>query len=221
VNNILIVESDNDKYFVEALSNYLSLFTIEIDVPICNIADYECLNGLGQLEQKLIQVSTRIKKDNIEKIGIILDADKVGIEKRIELINDKLKNICEDVQLDKINDFKYSNELQVNIGCYIMNVDGKGELETVMKIVKLKDSTYADCLDSWKQCLEEKGKAISQKDFDKFWVSNYLRFDTCTKKEQKQANKNCRNEVAIKKDIWDFENPILDDLKDFLTKLNT
>ena len=45
-------------------------------------------------------------------------------------------------------------------------------------------------------------------------------FDTCTKKEQKQADKNCKNEVAIKKDIWDFENSILDDLKEFLKLLS-
>ena len=68
--------------------------------------------------------------------------------------------------------------------------------------------------------MNSKGKEINDKDFDKFWVSNYLRFDTCTKNEQKQADKNCKNEVAIKKDIWDFYNPILNDLKEFLRLLS-
>lgn len=57
---------------------------------------------------------------------------------------------------------------------------------------------------------------IKDKDFDKFWVNNYIRFDTCSKKEQKQAEKNCTLEKSFEKDVWDFDNKILDDLKNFL-----
>ena len=125
------------------------------------------------------------------------------------------------LKITKINEFiKIESLDEVEIGCYITNVDGNGELETVLKAIKSQDSTYADCLEAWKICLTSKDKTITDKDFDKFWVSNYLRFDTCTKKEQKQADKNCKNEVAIKKDIWDFENLILNDLKNFLKILN-
>jgi hypothetical protein len=222
MNSVIIVESYNDKFFIEKLRDILKLENIELKEPICNITDYECLGGLS--ETKLIQTLREVKFDQYQKIGIIIDADSEGIENRIALINKCikiLKDIPADFEITQINEFKRIESLDIEIGCYIMNVTGNGELETVLKAIKSQDSAYADCLEAWKACLITKGKPeISQKDFDKFWVSNYLRFDTCSKKEQKQANKNCKNEVAIKKDIWDFENPILNDLKEFLKILS-
>ena len=219
--SLIIVESHNDKYFIEKLRDILRLENIELKEPVCKMADYECLNGLS--EKKLQLTLNDIKFDEYQKIGIIIDADNEGIQKRIDLINScirTLEEVPEDFQITKINEFIRVKNLDIEIGCYITNKDGFGELETVLKAIKKEDSTYADCLDSWKTCLNSKGKEINDKDFDKFWVSNYLRFDTCTKKEQKQADKNCKNEVAIKKDIWDFENLILNDLKNFLKILN-
>ena len=222
MNSLVIVESDNDKFFIEKLRDELGLTNIKIDEPICNIHDYECLNGLS--ETKLKQILKEIKFDHYQKIGIIIDADNEGIEKRIDLINScirTLEDVSSDFTITKINEFIKIESLDgVEIGCYITNVDGNGELETVLKAIKSQDSTYADCLEAWKTCLTSKGKTTTDKDFDKFWVNNYLRFDTCTKQEQKQADKNCKNEVAIKKDIWDFKNPILYDLKEFIKKLN-
>ena len=148
MNNILIVESDNDKYFIESLINYLNL-TITVDRPICN--EYECLGGLGNLEEKLISVSKKIKKNSIEKIGIIIDVDNEGIENRIALINKCLRgleDVPNDFTITKINEFIKIESLDIEIGCYIMNVSGSGELETVLKAIKSKDSTYADCLES-------------------------------------------------------------------------
>ena len=219
--SLIIVESHNDKYFIEKLRDILDLENIELKEPVCKMADYKCLNGLS--EKKLQLTLNDIKFDEYQKIGIIIDADNEGIQKRIDLINScirTLEEVPEDFQITKINEFIRVKNLDIEIGCYITNKDGFGELETVLKAIKKEDSTYADCLDSWKTCLNSKGKEINDKDFDKFWVSNYLRFDTCTKKEQKQADKNCKNEVAIKKDIWDFYNPILNDLKEFLRLLS-
>ena len=66
----------------------------------------------------------------------------------------------------------------------------------------------------------EEGKEIKQKDFDKFWINNYLRYDTCLKQDQKQAEKKCSMHgfeyvMEHKKDIWDWAHPALDDLKEF------
>lgn len=219
--SLIIVESHNDKYFIEKLRDILGLENIELKEPVCKMADYECLNGLS--EKNLQLTLNDIKFDEYQKIGIIIDADNEGIQKRIDLINNCIRTLEEvpvDFQITKINEFIRVENLDIEIGCYITNKDGFGELETVLKAIKKEDSTYADCLDSWKTCLISKGKEIKDKDFDKFWVSNYLRFDTCTKKEQKQADKNCKNEVAIKKDIWDFENLILNELKEFIQMLN-
>ena len=125
------------------------------------------------------------------------------------------------LKITKINEFiKIESLDEVEIGCYITNVDGNGELETVLKAIKSQDSTYADCLEAWKTCLTSKGKTITDKDFDKFWVNNYLRFDTCSASEKSQVAIKCNYESGMKKDIWDFENPILKDLKEFLNLIN-
>lgn len=214
--NILIVESANDKYFIEALISYMKIVNIEVDMPICKIDDYECLGGYTNLEKRLNELKIEIDKGEIEKVGIILDADEAGIEKRVEFINEKLKTICSDISLNSINRFERSEELSIEIACYITNIDGKGELETLMKTIKSKDSTFADCLEEWKKCLTEKGEKISEKDFDKFWINNYFKFDTCTKDEKKQAGTKCNNDIAIKKDIWNFEHDAVEELKTFL-----
>lgn len=219
--SLIIVESHNDKYFIEKLRDELGLKNIELKEPICNITDYECLNGLS--EKKLQQTLKEIKFDEYQKIGIIIDADNEGIEKRIDLINScirALENVSSDFKITKINEFIKIESLDIEIGCYITNVSGNGELETVLKAIKSQDSTYADCLEAWKTCLTSKGKTITDKDFDKFWVNNYLRFDTCSASEKSQASRKCNFETGIKKNIWDFENPILKDLKEFLNLIN-
>ena len=63
---------------------------------------------------------------------------------------------------------------------------------------------------------EEKEKEVSDTIFTKFWVNNYLRFDTCDKEEQKKSSKKCNFEKALEKDFWDFEHKSLDSIKDFL-----
>jgi len=232
VNNLIIVESENDKYFIESFIEYLNLKNIEVDNPICNVLEFNCLGGLNNLKNKLRD----IRFDDYDKIGIILDADDVGIEGRIDFINQALKEVCSDVNLTEINKFEYSKELDVEIACYITNVNGKGELETLLRKVKSKESVYADCLESWKECLEKNGKPLNQKEFDKIWVSYYLKFDTCIGRDKKQKFKKCANELkqnpknqyeietnlqsneyTIKKDIWDFEHNCLSDLKKFLS----
>lgn len=223
MNSLIIVESDNDKFFIEKLRDELGLKNIELKEPICNITDYECLGGLS--ETKLTQTLKEIKFDQYQKIGIIIDADNEGIENRIALINKCLRgleDVPNDFAITKINEFIKIENLEVEIGYYITNKDGFGELETVLKTIASEDTTHADCLEAWKECLKvKKGIDISQKDFDKFWVSNYLRFDTCLPNEKSQAGRKCNYEAGIKKDIWDFENSILDDLKEFLKVLSS
>lgn len=221
VSNLIIVESHNDKFFLEKLRDELGLNDIEVEEPICNLTDFECLDGLS--ENKLKLTLDNIKFDRYQKIGIIIDADDKGIENRIDLINTCIRSLEDapnDFELKKINEFIKIENLDIEIGCYIMNVSGNGELETVLKVIKSKDSTYADCLDAWKDCLSSKGKNIKDKDFDKFWINNYLRFDTCASSDKGQADRKCKGELAIKKDIWNFENSILDELKTFLRLLS-
>ncbi|MEI6065678.1 MAG: DUF3226 domain-containing protein, partial [Pseudanabaena sp. ELA748] len=110
-------------------------------------------------------------------------------------------------------------DLNVQLACYFTNIDGQGELETVLKIIKQKESIHADCLESWKNCLVSNGKTIKDKDFDKFWVNIYVRFDTCSNKDKKQAGSKCTFEYAMKNkaEIWDLEHPALESLNQFLS----
>ena len=145
-----------------------------------------------------------------------MDADLEGIAKRIELINEALKIRDKDLNLTRCSHFTKSESLAVEVACYITNVEGYGELETVIKTIKSKDSPFADCLYEWKKCLEERSQTIKEKDFDKFWVNTYQRFDCCSKKAQKQASRKRNYEASMKKDIGNFEHSVLNGLKAFL-----
>ena len=51
VSNILIVESENDKFFVEALIAHIDI-NIEVGNPICTIDEYNCMGGRGKLKKQ-------------------------------------------------------------------------------------------------------------------------------------------------------------------------
>ena len=141
VSNILIVESENDKFFIEALLTHINL-DVKVGNPLCTVDKYECMGGMGKLKYKLEEIKSRLLKgDDISKIGIIFDADKVGVNERIKEIN-------------KIKDSVFKND-EINLKIFIMNINGNGELEILLKEIKSKDSFTADCLESWQECLKE------------------------------------------------------------------
>ena len=188
--NKLIVESHNDKIFIETLKSILNIDNLEISQPLCSIDEFICLDGLGNLEKKLKD----IKLDELDKLGILIDADEVGIEKRISEINKILKKLDIDIVFENINEFQKDSKNDIEIACHILNIDDKGSLDNVLKTIAKEKSDYADCLKAWKKCLEDKGERVSDTIFTKFWVNNYLRFDTCDKEEQKKSSKKCNLE---------------------------
>lgn len=226
VSNLLIVESKNDKIFIEAIIRELN-YDIEIDEPICKIDDYKCLEGLSEktLVNALNSLAADIQKKDVQKIGIVIDMDKFSEEERLAFIDKCIKqvfqteatisNICEFIEI------LTPNQEKLQLACYFTNVDGKGELETVLRNIKTEDSTYADCLENWRECLNQQGKLIKDKDYDKFWVNLYIRYDTCSRSERTQAERKCSMKnfeyvMENKKGIWDFNHPILANLKAFL-----
>ncbi|MDB9494404.1 hypothetical protein PN441_12775 [Spirulina major CS-329] len=227
--NILIVESKNDQYFLQYLIEYLN-YKIDVEAPICiGDDDYECLNGLS--EQKLIQtlkdLAASLQKRDIQKIGIIIDQDNYSEQERIEFVNrcleavftpsQRLTQSCELVEMG-INE-----KITFELGCYFTNVNQYGELETLLKTIKAQPSPHADCLESWRDCVGQAGQAIAAKEFDKFWWSIYLRYDTCSKKERKQAERKCSMKnfdtvLSIKgSQILNLEHEILAKLRSFLS----
>ncbi len=239
MSNLLIVESKNDELFIRAVIEHLNLPYIQVDKhPICHINGFECMEGLNskKLEERLTALKNQLHKKEVEAIGIILDHDGKR-EERINLINEAVnsifetdENILETGKFISVNAKVGNDNFSLKIACYLMNVNENGELETVLKFIKSKDSPYADCLDNWRNCVEnrlnastseEKQKILSDKEFDKFWLNNYIRFDTCSNREKKQAARKCSIRqfeyiLENKKDIFDFDNPILNDFKKFL-----
>jgi len=223
VSNIVIVESKNDRIFMQAMVEKLNC-DIQVEKPIY-IEDYEPLEGLSETEliKALKNLIRKIDKKDIEKIGIIIDIDNCSEQERLKFVDRCIKQVFEAESLSSTKQFIdicTDNGTNAELACYFTNGGGKGELETLLKAIKARESPYADCLNSWKSCLEKQGKRIKQKDFDKFWISNYIRYDTCSKQDQKQAGKKCSMSgfdyvMEQKKDIWDWDNPALDDLKEF------
>ena len=208
MSNILIVESENDKFFIEAVIKEMNI-NIEIGEPVCSIDEYECLGGMSKLEERLRGLTHKIIKGTIDRVGIIFDADKVGVDKRTIQIQEKVYLVMKDIEIEnRIAVFYY----------YIQNKDGNGELETILKEIKSEESIIADCLNSWQECLPT-DKKLNQKEFDKFWIQIYQRYDCCSKKESKQAGEKCNNEASFRKNIYNLDSSILDDLKEFLIKL--
>jgi len=225
VSNIVIVESKNDAIFMQAMVDQINC-NIQVEQPIY-IDDYESLEGLS--ETKLIttlkDLEADLQKRDIEKIGIIIDIDNYSEPERLEWVNKCIQQVFKSESLSSTKQFIdicTDNGTNAKLACYFTNFEGKGELETLLKAIKARESPHADCLNSWKTCIESQGQQINQKGFDKFWVSIYLRYDTCSDNEQQQAGRKCTMSgfdyvMERKKDIWDWNNPALDDLKEFFT----
>lgn len=226
--NLLIVESKNDQQFLQFLINHLNC-DIEVDAPICiNEDDYECLDGLSerQLITTLRDLDENLQKRDIEKIGIILDQDDYSQQERLNFVNRCLAQVFHlQGQLTGVNQWiavESSQGIPLRLACYFTNVEGQGELETVLKKIKSQDSPYADCLERWRDCLSGAEKQISDKDFDKFWWNQYIRYDTCSPKEQRQAGRKCSmrhfDDVLKHKGskILNLNHQALQSLKDFL-----
>jgi hypothetical protein len=219
--NILIVESNNDKYFFQSVINHLNC-DIEIASPIFLDEDYRAMDGCDpkKLTNALKDLKADIQKEDIERVGIIIDLDLNSEIERIEFINNCIIQVFPAAKLlDRINQFIDLNfdNYQIQLACYFTNVDGQGELETVLKNIKSQDSTHADCLESWRECLKNRGKEITDKKFDKLWIANYVRYDTSTKDDKKHADKQLTLNYALKNKptIWDLDHPILAELKVF------
>ena len=223
MSNIVIVESKNDKIFMQAMVEKLNC-DIQVDPPIY-IDDYKSLEGLSETEliKALKNLIRKIDRKDIEKIGIIIDIDNCSEQERLEFVDRCIKQVFQAESLSSTKQFIdicTDRGTNAKLACYFTNVGGQGELETLLKAIKARESPHADCLDSWKTCIERQGQQINQKGFDKFWVSIYLRYDTCSDNEQQQAGKKCSMSgceyvMEHKKDIWNWDNPALDDLKEF------
>lgn len=236
MSHLLIVESENDKYFFDAVINHLNLqkdiavedwklnFETEETVEsseIC-INAYECIGGTGNLKETLNTLKNKIIKDEVEKIGIIFDQDKHTVDERLAQINAVIRDVFgqSSEQLESVNNFIELNadeDTHFKLACYLMNLNGQGELDDILKEITTSDSPHADCLDSWVDCLKTtKEIEFKPKDLLKEWIRVYVRYDTCKGRERNQADRKCNLKAALLKPVWNFDADCLNTLKDFL-----
>ena len=148
---------------------------IQVEKPIY-IDDYEPLEGLSETElfKALKNLIRKIDRKDIEKIGIIIDIDNCSEQERLKFVDRCIKQVFEAESLSSTKQFIDicgDNGTNAKLACYFTNVGGQGELETLLKAIKARESPHADCLNSWKTCIESQGQQMGRKDFDKFWVS--------------------------------------------------
>ncbi len=242
--NILIVESENDEYFIEALA-----IKVSSENEVRKIYDYKYSSvSEAKLTRSLISALTDVRSRGVSKIGVILDMDNATQEERMALVNRCLINAFFECAypdpvnlLTNVSQFvknEVDEEMNVEIACFFTNIDGEGELETILKAIKTKDSIFADCLyEGWLECLQAKGKIlgtrgmscdISEKELLKIWVDFYKRFDTLKRNDRNKENTDWKgimlgiekNDDTTKKargeDIFDLTSIKLDDIKHFL-----
>ena len=136
--NILIVESNNDKYFFQSVIRHLN-YDIEVEDPIFADEDYRPMEGLDskKLTNALKDLKADIQKEDIRLVGIILDIDRESAADRIKFINDCIVKVFPNAELlDRVNKFIALNfdDYHVRLACYFTNVDGQGALEVFFRI---------------------------------------------------------------------------------------
>jgi hypothetical protein len=212
VSNLVLVEGDDDKEFIETLIRHCKISNI-----VCNP-----FGGITKLSDELDDLKKKsIIQNQVKKIGIITDLDEDSEKDRLDSIINKAiqKVFATKHAISEVNPkitVPVDADVSVEISYYFMNVDGRGELETVLRAIKKNNSVRADCLDKWRECVGATGMKLTNNEFDELWINTYQRFDCCTKKQRKDAKKNCSLKPSIEKGAYDFDSPILADLREFL-----
>jgi len=204
--NIILVEGIDDKAFIEALIPSVETKPIEVKE----------FGGLKALSTSLDAQKNGFQKKPFDKLAIIIDQDDSTKAERLAFVNEGVEKVF-GITLTDTSTFTsvdiYGDLLQ--IACYFVNFEGKGELESLLTRIKTQPSPHADCLNQWQNCLQTK---VSKKDFNKLWVHYYLRWDTATHQERQQAGVYCTVKYSLSKNppVWDLASPILNELKAFL-----
>jgi len=163
-----------------------------------------------------------IAKGATKNIGILIDADEPGITAKIKSkINPAIEKAFGLTDAIKAPNEKSSiifGGHVVNIFCYLFNIDGQGELEDILKEIRIDKNTKATiCLDQFVECLEGFTEAYSEKEYKKNFI--YFYGYDCINKEGLNAQE---TKLKIKDygyyspQYWNFEHDRLKELRQFL-----
>ncbi|WP_221887117.1 DUF3226 domain-containing protein [Campylobacter troglodytis] len=197
---LIIVEGDTDKHFIESYCNYLSLKCEVFTSKGKDKSQKNENNGIQRVRQYIEKALTKG-----ERILIIFDADDdkekslKNIHNQLDLLETSLKKQCES-SLDTI--LKEQCEIFL-----IPNNQDKGNLETLLENIA-KEKCILKCFDDYNKCitrLQNQNSKIKLPE-KKSKVFAYLSSFDIKIDENFQLNE----------DIWDLQNPYLDNLKNFL-----
>lgn len=214
--NIIIVEGKSDKKFLEG---YLAYLKEDFPKKYFLIEEAKGQDAIFSI-LKAHQIS--INRRETKNIGILIDADEEGIKAKIEnKINpaiEKAFNIKNAVKApNKISQIKYGSN-SVNIFCYIFNIDGKGELEDILKEIRTdKNAEFPICLDKFVECMKGFNEAYPEKTYKKNFIHFYGY--ECVRKEGINAEgikSKLKGYEYYTQQHWNFEDGRLKELKQFL-----
>jgi hypothetical protein len=137
--NIILVEGKDDKAFVEKLMSGIEAKPITVE-PLGGLSKEAMLKSLDAQRNAFL-------KKPYEKLGIIIDQDDFSIADRLALVNECLQAVF-GIQLENVSSFVevQIENMPLQIACYFINFEGKGELESLLTRIRTQTSSYADCL---------------------------------------------------------------------------
>lgn len=182
------------------------------------------------LSKKLISLKTNLRNKPIKQIGIILDKDDYSVSDRLALMNKAIleAEIFVPSFTENVSTVEYTiHSSRTIIMSYFIIKDGQdhGNIETLLFELITAKPNSADCLKTWKECSETQRVKVKQADYLKEWLKIYVRYDYCLQNNlQSHAGENCTLQKSFENmtkeyppvKAWNFETPILGDLKTYL-----
>jgi hypothetical protein len=228
INNILLVEGESDIKFFEALIKYVSKTNASLNLANIKI---DTINGSDNrlLRLAIKSLETDIKNSPIKNFGIIMDLDEYSSEDRfaqVKTVLTELFGIENLVEIDANNfNLKINDKKTIKVTCHFIENDLVTNLELLLKAIATENPIAANCLELWFNCATAAGRKIRTSDYLKLWREIYIRYDYCSNpKLLKHASENCTTGKSFdnlfiegKPQAWDFENTVLDDLKNYLS----
>jgi len=231
--SLLIVEDKNDEAFFNAIIKHIELQE-QIDVTEAISFEYRHIAAEPNPEKptalinELKSLKNDFAKEKYGKVGIIRDMDNRSTESQLQLINKALKtaydlsaDVCSDENtLNSISIASANNPQEISFACHFIGLPNEanqkqGEIENILKAIKTQPSPIADCFDkNIAQC----HPTISKKDALKLWFNNYHRYDQPPKLDASSTS--MAGIMARHNNLFDFDSPILADLKKFIRLFN-
>ncbi|MGX7687220.1 DUF3226 domain-containing protein [Flectobacillus roseus] len=237
---LVIVEDQNDAYIFEAIIRHLAK---EDSMKVIDTPEWEYIASEPNPEKPtalikgLQNLTNDFSKGKYNKVIIIRDMDSFGKSNRLSMINNALQDAYSEIaDIPELTDTSQyvtidfpingqENEFsRVEFACLLIHKDGGGEIEDILRAIKIQKSHVADCIDKLlPNCLEQKGESLKDKELNKLWINHYQRYDTLKKKDRTAKNTSPESVMRHRaSDLYDFDNqtlPALIELKTLFENL--